>query len=120
VIIIDNRPVYTTLEPPWKDNKRDISCIPPGIYRAVKMFSNKFKKMVFVLQDVPGRDLIEFHVGNKVENTDGCILLGMSFNKTEDGILESLNAFNDWMKRMPDTFTVTITDVAVDAGVTWV
>lgn len=120
VLIKNNRPTYVTLEPPWKDNKRKISCIPPGIYRAIKMFSEKFHKMVFVLQDVPGRDLIEFHIGNRVINTEGCILLGLSFSETEDAIIDSTIAFNDFMLTMPDSWTITVTDVAVDVGTTWI
>ena len=25
--------LFFTLEPPWKDNREDISCIPPGVYQ---------------------------------------------------------------------------------------
>lgn len=119
-ILINNRPYYVTLELPWKNNQSNVSCIPPGIYKAIKMFSEKFQKIVYVLQDVLGRDLIEFHIGNTVINTNGCILLGMSFSKTEEAIVDSIIAFNDFMARMPETFTITVTDVAVDVGATWV
>jgi hypothetical protein len=76
---------------------------------------------VFVLHDVPGRDLIEFHIGNKVEHTLGCILLGCQFSLTDQAIEESRVAFDDFMMRMPaDGFTVSVNDIVVGTEVTWV
>jgi len=119
-LLINGRPYYVTLELPWKDNKQKISCIPPGTYHAIKMFSEKFQKVVFVLEDVPGRDLIEFHIGNEIKNTEGCILLGSEFSRTEYAIVESRLAFDDFMIRMPNEWSVTIKDVAVGVEVVWV
>jgi Family of unknown function (DUF5675) len=120
-LLVNGRPYYVTLELPWKNNQKDISCIPPGEYKATRMFSEKFKKVLFVLHNVPGRDLIEFHIGNKVENTNGCILLGSEFSKTEYAIVDSKVSFDDFMIRMPaEGFTVLIKDVVVGTEVTWI
>lgn len=121
ILLINGRPYYITLELPWKNNQKDISCIPVGIYHAIKIYSEKFKKEVYVLQDVPGRDLIEFHIGNKLEDTHGCILLGLEFSTTDYAIVNSRLAFDDFMIRMPsEGFTVTVNDVIVKEGALWV
>jgi hypothetical protein len=120
-LLVNGRPYYVTLELPWKNNQKDISCVPPGTYKATRMFSEKFKKVVFVLHNVSGRDLIEFHIGNSIENTNGCILLGSEFNKTEYAIVDSRVAFDDFMIRMPaEGFEVVIKDVVVGTEVTWI
>lgn len=120
VLLVYGRPYYVTLELPWKDNKKDISCIPPGTYHATKMFSEKFQKVVFVLHDVPGRDFIEFHIGNKIKDTLGCVLLGSEYSRTDYAVVESRLAFDDFMIRMPETWSVTIKDIVVGAEAIWV
>jgi hypothetical protein len=121
VLCINNRPYYVTLELPWKNNTPNISCVPPGTYKATKMFSEKFKKTVYVLHNVPGRDLIEIHIGNKIEQTLGCILLGSEFSKTDYAIVDSRVAFDDFMIRVPEEgFTITISDVILKEGASWI
>lgn len=120
VLLISGRPYYVTLELPWKNNQREISCVPSGTYHVTKMYSEKFNKIVFVLHDVPGRDLIEIHIGNEIKNTLGCVLIGSEFSKTEYAIVDSKVAFNDFMVRMPgEGFIITIKDVVVGAETVW-
>lgn len=66
---------FMTLELPWKENERQVSCIPKGIYKAVKHVSPKFGKCLW-LQDVPGRSEILIHKGNFYTDILGCILIG--------------------------------------------
>lgn len=120
VLLINGRPYFTTLELPWKDNLRNISCIPPGMYKAKRMYSEKFKKIVFVLENVPDRDLIEIHIGNKIEDTEGCILLGTEYNVMSVGIVNSRAAFSDFMIMMPNELTISINDIVVREGAVWV
>lgn len=63
-----------TIERPWLDNKTNISCIPNGSYKLAVTYSNRFKKNLIQVLDVPGRDGIRFHPGNSVEDSTGCIL----------------------------------------------
>jgi hypothetical protein len=120
-LIVNNKPCFVTLELPWKNNKSSISCIPPGTYHATKMYSSKFLKDVFVLHDVPGRDMIEFHIGNTIIDTHGCVLLGMEYSLTENAIVVSRSAFNEFMSMMPsEGFTVSVLDVAVKEGTSWI
>ena len=66
---------FNTLELPWKQNQRRISCIPEGAYRCIPHTSPKFGRC-FWLQDVPGRSEILIHPGNFTSQILGCILPG--------------------------------------------
>lgn len=120
VILKDGKPMFTTLEPSWKNNQQNVSCIPPGRYKCKKMFSNRFKKELFEIQNVPDRTVVEIHVGNSAIDTHGCILLGMSYSLSSNAIVNSTLAFNSFMSMMPDEFTITINDVVVRGGATWI
>lgn len=120
VVLKDNKPVFTTLELPWKNNQRDISCIPTGTYKCKKVFSNRFQKKLFEIQNVPDRDNVELHIGNSINDTHGCVLLGMSYSLSDNAIVNSKLAFDNFMTIMPDEFTITINDVVVKGGASWV
>lgn len=64
-----------SLEPAWQDNAR-YTAIPPGIYEVIMSYSPKFKRVLPLLRNVPGRDSIRIHRGNYPKDTQGCILLG--------------------------------------------
>jgi hypothetical protein len=75
---------FYTIEPPWRNNETNISCIPLGRYRANFMprsSSGKYRN-VWHIQDVPGRTGVLIHSGNTVAHTLGCIILG-----TRSGVL---------------------------------
>jgi hypothetical protein len=60
-------------------NERKIygnTCIPTGSYRVVVTMSNRFKRMLPLLQNVKGYEGIRIHTGNTDANTEGCILPG--------------------------------------------
>lgn len=65
-----------TIELPWRDNMRRISCIPSGEYIVVPHISPKFGWSLW-LKDVPDRSAILIHIGNFVDDTLGCILVGV-------------------------------------------
>lgn len=65
--------VCYTIELPWLNNQRRISCVPEGEYILQKRFSPKFQWHLH-LQDVPGRDLILIHPANDAKKELlGCI-----------------------------------------------
>tara|TARA_R110002012_G_scaffold1170_7_gene4903 strand:+ start:1198 stop:1644 length:447 start_codon:yes stop_codon:yes gene_type:complete len=70
-----------TLELPWKDNQRSVSCIPAGNYEArirlAKESGSRDYKHLLV-KDVPNRSYILVHIGNTTKDTKGCILVGQS------------------------------------------
>ena len=67
-----------TLELPWKDNEKRVSCIPKGVYEVKKRHTeaSKYKYEHLHILDVDNRELILMHIGNYPKNSKGCILLG--------------------------------------------
>jgi hypothetical protein len=73
---------FATIEPPWKNNLRSISCIPAGTYQAAIDFSHSPPR--WNLPDVPKRSQIQIHAGNwagdagrgLLSDSQGCILIG--------------------------------------------
>lgn len=102
-----------TLELPWKDNQRMISCIPEGEYMVWKMKPTaKRKYEYFWVKDVPGRDSILFHPGNYTSQILGCILPGESHTDlNKDGIKDITNTtatLKILTSILPDKFKLTI------------
>ena len=69
---------FQVLERPWLDNRRNISCIPPGRYlvKFMKRSASGKYKNCYHIQNVPGRSGILIHQGNIVDHTKGCLLVG--------------------------------------------
>ena len=62
-----------TIELPWKENKKQVSCIPEGVYELRPRYSEKFKHHL-VLENVPNRSLILIHPANDAnKELLGCI-----------------------------------------------
>ena len=59
----------------WK--KWGITAIPAGEYEVWITYSNRFKRMLPLLLNVPGFSGIRIHSGNTAEDTTGCIIVGM-------------------------------------------
>lgn len=70
-----------TLELAWKDNQKNISCIPAGEYDARLRLPRESATRDYIhllVKDVPNRSYILFHIGNTTKDTQGCILVGQS------------------------------------------
>lgn len=52
------------------------SAIPYGTYNVTITPSNRFKRDLPLVENVPGFEGIRIHPGNTAEDTDGCILVG--------------------------------------------
>ncbi len=76
-----------TLELPWLDNQKRISCIPTGIYKVVKRYSKKYKHHLHI-KDVEGRTWILIHSGNYHIHTLGCVLVGKLGFINDDDIVD--------------------------------
>ena len=62
-----------TIELPWLENKKGISCIPEGRYELVKRYSPRYKWHIH-LKGVPARQLILIHPANHArKELKGCI-----------------------------------------------
>lgn len=75
LLFYDQDFVAYTLELPWKNNERNISCIPWGRYKVSWHVSPKFGETLHVY-NTPSRSGIIIHAGNYARDTRGCILLG--------------------------------------------
>ena len=64
-----------TLELPYKNNKKDVSCIKPGEYDAF-IRESPTNGTVIQLKGVEGRSYIQIHSGNYTNQIRGCILVG--------------------------------------------
>jgi hypothetical protein len=65
--------VCNTIELPWLQNQRNVSCIPEGRYELRKRFIKKFGLHLLVV-DVPGRSWILIHPANDAKTQlKGCI-----------------------------------------------
>jgi hypothetical protein len=84
MLFIDGRlDPFETLELPWRDNQRDLSCIPAGEYVCVWRDSPS-KGPCYHVTNVNDRGWILIHAGNWAGDTEkgfrtdvlGCILIG--------------------------------------------
>lgn len=100
-----------TLELPWKDNLRRVSCIPEGEYEAIKHTSPKFGKS-FWIKDVSGRSEILIHAGNYNSDTLGCILPGKELKDIDnDGhkdVTKSRTTIDELWELLPERINITI------------
>ena len=87
LLLVDNKNnlilQLQTLERPWIFNERKVSCIPTGTYLVKRHNSPKFGEC-FKIQDVKGRSDILIHSGNVVNDTLGCILVGLTSGTVDD------------------------------------
>ena len=99
VVRVNGEMTCLSLEPPWRSNQVGMSCILEGQYIARRYESDKFGYGTFQLIGVPYRIGIEFHVGNTVDDTHGCILLGSYLARfgSRKGIARSRRAFDHFM-----------------------
>lgn len=77
ILFYDHTYICDTLEKPWKDNTPFISCIPEGSYSMSKYISPSRKEECILIKNVPGRDSIELHEANQVDELEGCIGVGV-------------------------------------------
>ena len=125
VLVAPDLPPVHVMEPPWRDNRRNRSCIPADVYEVVPHVSPKFRSCLLVTS-VPERSHILFHAGNvggDVElgwhtHTAGCLLPGLRRGRIEvrgraqDAVISSRTAFRHimtWAAERP--FMLEIVDV---------
>ena len=77
VLSFNGKEICKTIELPWKNNQKRISCIPEGIYKIRKRFSLKFKWHNEIM-NVKNRDYILFHQFFKKIRNIGLVLTAIS------------------------------------------
>jgi hypothetical protein len=73
-----SKPLLRMGEPVYILERQEVA-IPTGKYPITKDFTGRFQWAT--LLNVPNKEYIEFHKGNKLKHTEGCLLLGVGFDK---------------------------------------
>lgn len=76
------------------------TAIPTGRYKVVLSYSQRFKRVLPEVKDVPGFSGIRIHSGNHSGNTEGCLLPGTWDGKAVDWVSGSRDAFNKLMAKI--------------------
>ena len=71
-------------ELPWRDNRPNVSCVPPGTYRVAWTYSDRFRRWMYLLLGTNPRAGIRKHAANLMgddrmgyrRQLNGCIALG--------------------------------------------
>ena len=100
-LFLNGERMCDTLENPFINNERNISCIPEGEYKVRLRLARESATRDYLhllVQDVPNRDYILFHRGNSAKDTSGCILVGLG--SQQDFVQNSTLAMDLLMKEI--------------------
>jgi hypothetical protein len=86
------------------------TAIPKGTYKVIINESNRFKRLLPLLIDVPNFEGVRIHSGNSNHDTEGCILVGQTRNKNYIG--QSRKAFDKLFKKMQAAKNITLTIIS--------
>lgn len=94
---------WCTLEPPWKNNEHNVSCIPDGTYAVRPGVHHPGTPSAYPVPElwhVPNRTEIEIHRLNFAHNTQGCIGIGLEFGALA-GEMAILDSDAAWVQFFP-------------------
>jgi len=83
------------------------TAIPKGTYKVIINQSNRFKRLMPLLLNVPNFEGVRIHAGNTNHDTEGCILVGRT--RYKDFIGQSRKAYDKLFKKMQAAKDITIT-----------
>ena len=94
-----------------EDIERDVkikseTAIAKGKYKIMITLSNRFKKYMPLLLNVPNFEGVRIHSGNTNHDTEGCILVGQT--RSKDFIGQSRKAFDKLFKKLETAKEITI------------
>lgn len=72
--LLIGKQTFDTIELPDKQNQKNISSIPKGIYTWQKIKRSNGNNAIYI-RDVPNRTEILIHQGTKPQHSQGCILI---------------------------------------------
>lgn len=75
------------------------TAIPEGSYKIIVTMSPRFKKLLPLLVDVPNYQGVRIHPGNTADDTEGCLLPGLT-NPTPYSVGSSGKAFEALMAKL--------------------
>ena len=107
-LLIDGVFECYTLEDVEREVKiKSETAIPKGTYKIIINQSNRFKRLLPLLLNVPNFEGVRIHSGNTNHDTEGCILVGRT--RGNDYIGQSRKAFDKLFKKMQAAKDITIT-----------
>lgn len=94
-----------------EDIERDVkikseTAIAKGKYKVMITMSNRFKRYMPLLLNVPNFQGVRIHAGNTNHDTEGCILVGQA--RSKDFIGQSRKAFDKLFKKLENAKEITI------------
>lgn len=134
-LFLPNGAERTSAEPPWKDNRTDVSCIPPGKYEC-ELNESPHHGFCPEILNVPGRTHVRMHAGNfagdveagRKSETKACVLPGKGFAVLEGqsvvsgsraALAELMETVSDGRPRVGIRFELEIIDATGEAGRGW-
>jgi len=125
-IFVTNGFNMRTIELPWRNNRKSISCIPPGIYTVRIRQSPKYGR-VYHITEVKDRTYILAHNGNYAgdaskgykTHSQGCIIVGKTHGKLggQDAVLTSKSTLRLFMEHMNyEEFELTVIDPSIESA----
>lgn len=103
ILYVDGEQQCFTLEDVVRPGGEKIfgdTAIPAGRYRVIVTPSNRFKRDLPLLVDVPKFEGIRIHSGNTTKDTEGCILVGRK--RIPGAVQESRLAFDPLFAKIQD------------------
>ena len=94
-----------------EDTERDVkvkgeTAIKEGKYKVIINKSNRFKRLLPLLLNVPEFEGVRIHSGNTNHDTEGCILVGQT--KSKNFVGKSRKAFDALFKKMQAAKEITL------------
>ena len=94
-----------------EDTEREVkikgeTAIKEGKYKVIINKSNRFKRLLPLLLNVPEFEGVRIHSGNTNHDTEGCILVGQT--KSKNFIGKSRKAFDALFKKMQAAKEITL------------
>lgn len=100
-LFLNGERMCDTLELPWKDNQKNISCIPEGVYKVRLRLARESATRDYLhllIEDVPNRKWVLVHRGNTASDSRGCVLVG--FASKQDFVQNSTFAMDLLVKEI--------------------
>ena len=102
-----------TLELPWKNNEKNISCIPRAEAYQGRKHESPSNGDCIAIDNVLNRTYIQIHSANFARQLRGCIAVGDSIKFLDGDSLPDVTNSGATLKRLlkvlPDKFTIDIT-----------
>ena len=94
-------PVFYTIERPWLNNEKNVSCFPEGTYTCF-IRQSPSNGEVYELRDVPNRTHCQIHAGNFVHSVIGCVAIGegAGYINNQKAVISSVSALNRFKEIM--------------------